>query len=62
MVSYYKIVLHWGIHILDTHLSTNVIAQWQTTVRYKILEGENFGEFDELQGIRQNFLVKNFLL
>ena len=35
---------------------------YRTTVRYKILEGENFGEFGELQGIRQNFLVQNFLL
>ena len=25
------------------------------TVRGKILEGENFGEFDEWQAIRQNF-------
>ena len=32
------------------------------TVRYKILQGENFGEFGELQAIRQNFLVQNFLL
>ena len=32
------------------------------TVQYKILEGENFGEFGELQAIRQNFLVQNFLL
>ena len=32
------------------------------TVRYKILEEENFGEFGVLQGIRQNFLVQNFLL
>ena len=27
------------------------------TVRYKILEGENFGKFGELQAIRQNFLL-----
>ena len=32
------------------------------TIRYKILEGENFGEFGELQAIHQNFLVQNFLL
>ena len=37
------------------------MAQFDT-VRYKILEGENFGEFGELQAIRQNFLVQNFLL
>ena len=27
-----------------------------------MLEGENLDEFGELQVIRQNFLVKNFLL
>ena len=27
------------------------------TVRYKILEGENLGEFRELQAIHQNFLL-----
>ena len=31
------------------------------TVRYKILEGENFGEFGELLQNRQKFLVQNFL-
>ena len=30
------------------------------TGRYKILEGENTGEFGKLQEIRQNFLVQNF--
>ena len=34
-----------------THMGQN-----RYTVRYKILEGENFGEFG------QNFLVQNFLL
>ena len=32
------------------------------TVRYKILEGENFGEFGESKEIRQNFLVQIFPL
>ena len=31
-------------------------------VQYKILEGENFGEFGKLQVICQIFLVQNFLL
>ena len=26
------------------------------------MQGENFGEFGELQAIRQNFLIQNFLL
>ena len=30
------------------------------TVQYKILDGENLGEFGELQEICQNFLVQNF--
>ena len=29
-------------------------------VQYKILEGENFDEFSQLQKIHQNFLVQNF--
>ena len=33
----------------------------EITVRYKILEGENFGEFGELPQNRQNFLVQKFL-
>ena len=32
----------------------------QYTVRYKILEGENFGKFGELQQNRQNLLSKIF--
>ena len=31
------------------------------TVRYKILEGENYGEFGKVKAIRQNFLSKIFL-
>ena len=30
------------------------------TIQYIILEGESLGEFGELQGICQNFLVQNF--
>ena len=45
---------------ISTHKIGFQIAQY--TVRYKILEGEYFGEFGELQEIRQNFLVQNFLL
>ena len=33
----------------------------QFTIQYKILEGENLGEFGELQEIHQHFLVQNFL-
>ena len=30
------------------------------TVQYKILEGENFDKFSELQEIHQNFLIQTF--
>ena len=41
-----------GIHCCHFRLHAH-------TVQYKILEGENFGEFGKLQEIRQNFLVQN---
>ena len=33
-----------------------------STIRYKILEGENFCEFGKLKEINQNFLIQNFLV
>ena len=39
----------------------HTVAATTNTVRYKILEGENFGEFGELPQNRQNFLVQIFL-
>ena len=33
-----------------------------TIIRYKTMDGENFGEFGELQDIQQNVLVQNFLI
>ena len=35
------------------------VASYATTVRYKILEGENFDKFGKLQVIRQKFLAQN---
>ena len=46
--------------LADRKLHTLTILfseQHLATVQYKILEGAKFGEFGEMQEIRQNFLV-----
>ena len=60
----------WLNNIVVVGGMVNLVSLWYPlmyrelydTVRYKILEGENFGEFGELRQNRQNFLVQNFLL
>ena len=54
--------LHTSVVFLLSRYSAISCICPHSTVRYKILEGEYFGEFGELQEIRQNFLVQNFLL
>ena len=47
-------------HQFWEYTSVTYLSMPQHTIQYKILEGENFGEFSELQEIHQNFLVQNF--
>ena len=51
--------LYFVFNGLHTHMHAQTLIN---TVRYKILEGKNFGKFGEFPVIRQNFLVQNFLL
>ena len=47
-------------HQFWEYTSITYLSMPQHTRQYKILEGENYGEFSELQEIHQNFLVQNF--
>ena len=46
-----------GWPLLPLDITASILNQ---LIQYKILEGENFSEFGELQEIHQTLLVQNF--
>ena len=54
-------LMHMSIYVVYSVLLPSLLCLL-ATVRYKILEGENFGEFGKLKEICQNFLVQIFPL
>ena len=55
MKTLHRVPVGWPLLPLDNPAS--VLNQ---LIQYKILEGENFGEFGTSQEIHQTFLVQNF--